>query len=78
MSVQAMGSMRVRVARWLFGVACAGLMLAGGASEVDTTGTGDGAACGEGVTCGSEEYCCDPTCGLCVAAEVAGTETCAP
>ena len=34
------------------------------------------AQCGE-VTCGSNEYCCDASCGLCVENEVACNMTCA-
>jgi hypothetical protein len=66
----------MRSVRWVSVVAVAfGCLLASAcAGEVDTN-AGPPAACGP-VSCSGAEYCCDATCGLCVADEVACTAKC--
>lgn len=66
----------MRRVRWIVGLAVLGLLGAGCEGDVEGGETAVGVPCGP-VTCGTEEYCCDAACGLCVAEEVACSATCA-
>jgi hypothetical protein len=52
-----------------------GIVLGGCAEEVVGASEGGAVPCGS-ETCSDSEYCCDASCGLCVAEGLACTETC--
>jgi hypothetical protein len=65
----------MRRVAWVFGLAFAGLLGVGCEGDVEGGEVSVGIPCGP-VECASTEYCCDASCGLCVAEEVACSDTC--